>query len=317
MRVSGPALPSGRSAASTGQMVPSPVCSEQIRIRWLASWVATLRAPSGSASVGGLVHEDHVHVGDVVELVAAALAHRDHRQPRLRSSLAHALPGDGERGVEGACRQVGELGGRVVDPEVVGQVPRSQAEQEPAVLDPQRVDGLGVGLGRGRRVVTRLCPDRAQQALPHGVRRRPGRAHRRVGELAPLLRMAAEVVGERLAGAEHREQPHGGALVVDERPEHRFGVVLGVRQVDQPVEREVGIRRPGDQRHQRFRDPIPQRPQTGLGRLGVLEPHPREAPLLGARVAHLGPLTSQGPAPRPRSPPPAAPTRGPAPPGPP
>ena len=53
MRTSGPALPSGRSAASTGQMVPSAVWSEQIRIRFEASWVAARIAACSSAPSAG------------------------------------------------------------------------------------------------------------------------------------------------------------------------------------------------------------------------------------------------------------------------
>ncbi len=41
MRTSGPFLPSGRSAASTGHRVPSAVDAEQARIRLVASWVPT------------------------------------------------------------------------------------------------------------------------------------------------------------------------------------------------------------------------------------------------------------------------------------
>ena len=53
MRTSGPDLPSGRSAASTGQSVPSPVWAEQIRIAAAASWVAVFSAgASGSPSSG-------------------------------------------------------------------------------------------------------------------------------------------------------------------------------------------------------------------------------------------------------------------------
>lgn len=53
MRTRGPLRPSGRKLASTGQMEPSTVVSEQIRIRWEASFVADLRALcSGVPSVG-------------------------------------------------------------------------------------------------------------------------------------------------------------------------------------------------------------------------------------------------------------------------
>ena len=46
VRTSGPFLPSGRSAASTGHRVPSPVDVEQARIRWVASAVAAAMAPA-------------------------------------------------------------------------------------------------------------------------------------------------------------------------------------------------------------------------------------------------------------------------------
>ncbi len=128
-----------------------------------------LEGDVGVDAVRRLVHEDHVDVGDVVELVAAALAHRDHGQPDLLRAFSDPLPGDGERGVEGAGGQVGELGGRVVDPEVVGQVARGQAEQEPAVLDPQRVHGLVVGPGRGRVLVV-PARHRQRAAGPRGRR---------------------------------------------------------------------------------------------------------------------------------------------------
>ena len=50
MRTSGPFLPSGRSAASTGHSVPSPVAAEQARIRLVASWVPT---DTAAVSSGG------------------------------------------------------------------------------------------------------------------------------------------------------------------------------------------------------------------------------------------------------------------------
>ncbi len=55
MRTSGPFLPSGRRLASTGQMVPSAVVSEQIRIMRAASRVAARSAAvsSAAASCGG------------------------------------------------------------------------------------------------------------------------------------------------------------------------------------------------------------------------------------------------------------------------
>ncbi len=197
VRTSGPALPSGRSAASTGQIVPSPVWSEQTRIRLLASWVAALSVPRLVAlpRLGRRVREDHVDVGDVVELVAAALAHRDHREPGQAGVRADPLPGDRQRRLQGPGREVGQLGGGVVDAEVVGQVAGGEPQQPAPVLHAQRVDGLGVRQRRGRRGRVRVGADRAQQRGAHRPGRRPGRAQRRVGELAPVLGVPDQVVG--------------------------------------------------------------------------------------------------------------------------
>ena len=53
MRTSGPLRPSGRRLASTGQMVPSAVVSEQMRIRREASREAAWSAADSSVpSVG-------------------------------------------------------------------------------------------------------------------------------------------------------------------------------------------------------------------------------------------------------------------------
>ncbi len=71
-------------------------------------------------------------------------------------SLAHPGPGHGQRRLERAGGQVGDLGGCVVDAEVVGQVARGQPQQDPAILHAQCVEGLGVGLRRHGRVGERV-----------------------------------------------------------------------------------------------------------------------------------------------------------------
>ena len=53
VRTSGPDLPSGRRAASTGQRVPSPVLAEQARIMPVARAVATVSARSSSTPSAG------------------------------------------------------------------------------------------------------------------------------------------------------------------------------------------------------------------------------------------------------------------------
>ena len=169
MRTSGPALPSGRSAASTGQMVPSAVWSEQARIRWPASWVATRAATCSSTPSAGSKHEDDVDVGDVVELVGAALAQRDHREPGGGRRLAHPLPRDRQRRLERPGGEVGQLGRGVVDALVVGQVAGGEPQQQPAVLHPQRVERLAV---RQRRDGLVRRPGRRPRPAPAGRVRR-------------------------------------------------------------------------------------------------------------------------------------------------
>ena len=53
MRTSGPAFPSGRSAASTGQMAPCAVVREHACISPLASWVAVRSAGSSATPSWG------------------------------------------------------------------------------------------------------------------------------------------------------------------------------------------------------------------------------------------------------------------------
>ena len=149
--------------------------------------------------LGGLGHEDHVDVADVVELVAAALAHRDHAEPRAVGGRPDPGPGDGQRRVQGAGGEVGQLGGHVVDADAVREVAGGQPEQQPAVGDPQRVDADGVLAGRHRRGGQRVGTHRPQQLGPHRERRGTRGAQRRVGEVVPVLGVPQQVVAERRA----------------------------------------------------------------------------------------------------------------------
>ena len=116
------------------------------------------RGPGGQLVIGGgtlrvgarLVDEDHVHVGDVVELVTSALAHRQHREPHAGGGLAHPGPGHGQTGLQGAGRQVREFSSGVTQRQVVGQVAGRETKQQPSVLHPERVQCLGIGQGGHR-----------------------------------------------------------------------------------------------------------------------------------------------------------------------
>ena len=101
-------------------------------------------------AVDRFVDEDDVDVADVVELVAAALSHRDHGEPSRCGALADPGPGHREGGVERAGGKVGQLGGDVVDSDVVGEVAGGQPEQDPSVLHPQGVARVAIRQGRDR-----------------------------------------------------------------------------------------------------------------------------------------------------------------------
>ena len=215
----GRSLPSGRSAASTGQIVPSPVWSEQTCIRWDASCVAARIAWSSAAPVDRLGHEDHVDVADVVELVAAALAHRDHRQPAARAPRRRPVAGRPPARPPG-CRRPGRRarrrrrrrrrrargrGRRAAAG--AGGTPRAARRPQPRRRQ---------GRDRRRRRRGRRRP-RSSSAVRSVVRRGPGAA-RASGRSSSrhCSGCRSRWLAEGAARAEHREQPHRGALVVDE-----------------------------------------------------------------------------------------------------
>ncbi len=250
-----------------------------------ASRCAARPTRPGVLEAGRLCHEDDVDVGDIVELVATALAHRDHREPGVRRRRADPLPSHGERGVQRRAREVGELGGRVVDAEVMGEVACGQAQQHPAVLHAQGVERLGVRSAGGRHRVCRISADGTQQARADGVRRRPGRAERRVGELVPVRGMPDEVVAEGLAGAEHAHQTHRSALVADQHVEQL--VVARVRQPDEARQRQVGVGRPAEERQQRLGGGT-ELAQARASAVDVVEAEGEQPPTAGpgVRAAH-------------------------------
>ena len=166
-----------------------------------------------------------------------------------------------------------ELGGDVVDTDAVGEVAGGQPDQQPAVGDAQRVDRLLIGQGRDRGGVGRLGADRTQQVGAHREGRRPGGAEHRVSQVAPVLRVPAQVVAERGAGAEHGQQPHRGALVVGEPVEHPVRLLDPLGQVRQRLQRQVRV---GGRRHevQQLGAGVPEAVQRVGGAVGFLEAQP-------------------------------------------
>ena len=65
-----------------------------------------------------------------------------------------------------------------------------------------------------------------------------------------MLGVPHQVVAERGARAEHGQQPHRGALVVDQPGQHRVAVLDPVGQVREVDHRLVGVGRGRDQVHE-------------------------------------------------------------------
>ena len=117
MRTSGPFLPSGRSAASTGHSAGSPDGVEHTRARPAASRDADGESLGLVDPVDRLGDVDDVDVAHVVELAAAALAHADDREPHTETVVVEVGPGERERRLQRRTRQVGQ---RRRDPRAAG-----------------------------------------------------------------------------------------------------------------------------------------------------------------------------------------------------
>ena len=223
------------------------------------------------AGPGGLRDEDHVHVAGVVQLPGAALAHGDHRQPAGRGPRWQVRPGDRQGRRQRRRRQVGQLGGDLVEGRLPGKVSRRQRQQPPPVRDPQRGHRIGArlagprraasGLGRDRLRVLGAGTDRGQQLGPDLGRFRGGKVVLTCQD-PPVLRMPGQVISQRRAGPEHRRQPGTQPGAATQRPDQflvaghprqrgqrQIGIRCGGQRVDQPVARLAGIHGeiPGEQ----------------------------------------------------------------------
>ena len=161
----------------------------------------------------------------------------------MRGGLADPGPGDGERRLEGAGGEVGELGRGVVDADVVGQVAGGEPQQDPAVLHAQRVDRLGVGQRRPPASRRRVGADR-RRAARRGRRTPRGGCEPSVGSVSSRqcsgwrTRWSPSAV----LAPSTAQQPHRGALVVGDlarasrRPRRR----LLVEPLGQPQQARRG-----------------------------------------------------------------------------
>ena len=200
------------------------------------------------AALHRLSDEDDVHVADVVQLAAAALAHRDDGEPGRLGVRRQLRPGDGQGGVQGGPGQVRQLPRHVGQPRPAGQVPRRGRQQRPPVGDPQRVQRGRLGRPGHRLVRARVGPDGHEQVGPQ--RRGLGAAPRPVvaDQDPPVPRVAGQVVGKRRTRAQDGDQRGPEVGVVLHRPPQLqpLDVVRGLGQPDQTEEREVGVRSCGE-----------------------------------------------------------------------
>ncbi len=216
--------------------------------------LALVRAvgPAGPVRpVGGVPDEDHVDVGDVVELVAAALAHRDDGEAAERRVLGGGGGGDPQGRAEGGGGEVGELGGGLGDVDGAADVAGRDGEQAAAVGDAQGDGVVGV-----REAALELGESGVQVG---GLVR---------DEVDPVAGVAGEVVAEGLGGAEHAEEAVAEGFGADEGVEEPGQLAGGLRlgEPDQPAQGQVGIggRAEGVEQHGIGAD--------GGERLGVQQP---------------------------------------------
>ena len=192
-----------------------------------------------------------------------------------------------------------ELGGDVVDADVVGEVAGGEPEQEPAVLHPQRVHRLArpAAVATGRRVVG-VGADRRAAGRPRTANAAGRvRAERRVGELAPVLGVPEQVVAERGAGAEHRTAAASRCPRRRRARSSSASPVLDPLGERQPARRAAwsGSAVAAEDAPAAARPASPSRSSVGERALGVLEAEPDQ---LALGLTGRSPASSSAPAQR-------------------
>ena len=175
----------------------------------------------------GLADEDHVDVGDVVQLVAAALAHRDDGEPAQRRRPR--------------ARRRGRWRGRRAGWRWRGRRVRRRSRRGRSCRT-RRGPRWTAGSGGRRRAAT---SGSAASASPRSNSATPGcRSRGLVGdEGLPVARVPGEMVAERRGGAEHAEQPVAQRLGADQGVEQLAArrPSCASTQPDEAEQREVGV----------------------------------------------------------------------------
>ena len=214
MRTSGPCLPSGRRSASTSRARVASTGSREQPAHVVGHGLGHRRGQLRVGARQRLVHEHHVGVAAVAELVAAVATHRDDRHPgrhsarRVRASTA--ADRRGQRRLEGGAGDVGQRVADLGDPERHAQVGDADPQQLAAADGPDRQRPRP----RGRRAARR------RPSSPPGPPRGPAaRGAPRSPRIADALRLALEQVGGVAAGRQHLRHPLRGLALVAQQAE--------------------------------------------------------------------------------------------------
>ena len=234
VRPSGRRFGVDRPDRALGGRAPSTRASARRR-----AWSPSRAPPSRRRRRAGSATKTHVDVADVVQLAAAALAHRDDRQPapaRRRRAARPGRPRAPPRGSRRPGRRARRRRRSTDDRagQVAGRERRAAGGGRPPAARPARRGRPAPATGRRRRAST--C---SAAALAAGARS-PAVARPR---LAPVLGVAGQVVAEGDAGAEHRDQPVAQSRPW--RPERRraaSGRSAGAQRLDQPDQRRPAAR---------------------------------------------------------------------------
>ena len=243
MRTSGPCLPSGRRSASTTSGGSPPGSGSSRRISFGHGQGVAVRRLGASAPARGLVHEQHVGVAAVAQLVAAEAAHgrpprtgwaprrpaaarAPRRPPRAGWPRSGGVGDPREPGARRRRRRRARRGRRRPCGTARGGArrgPRAPASPtsfcRPAAASISSVDRLGGERRAGRR---------------RGSARPAARASS-VGGVARRRQHAREVLGGRALVAQHPQVPGGAAeRVADLAEAEQPGV--GVGGVGEPVQ---------------------------------------------------------------------------------
>ena len=174
MRTSGPCRPSGRSPVSTSS-AGSRDCVGQQPAYVVGHRLGHRRGQLGVGTGQRLVHEHHVGVAAVAELVAAVAPHRDDRHPgrhRLAPRLLDRPDHRGQGRLEGGAGDVGQRVADLGDTERHAQVGDADPQQLAAADRTDRGDGLlGVVAPLGGRQSSRSARRRGSAARGAPARR--------------------------------------------------------------------------------------------------------------------------------------------------